>query len=220
MNKLAVLYAFSRHDYFLTESFKKHLIFKDYVVFNDTTNKELWYYEGYVRNCLLVTALKEGYEWALCLDPDERLLKSDQKKIERIVKSDTQKRTVYEFDFREMFTENKYRTDGKWGRKWKRILFPLSEENFYQNSKIHSHWYPRNKFYQIKKTGIPIYHLKHTFPGAAEKRRAIYEEWDTIMAQKDYSYLTDMTGANFDEAPEEISNYVKQAHEAKRRNQE
>lgn len=216
MNDIAVLYSFSKYDRLLKPLFENHLIFNDIVVFDDLDNKELWYHEGQVRNIILNKATQVGYKWALCLDPDERILQKDQRLIRDIIKNDKKRQTIYQFNFNEMFSTTEYRIDGRWGRKWKRILFPLNSFNFYQNSKLHSHWYPRNRFYAIKKTNIPIWHLKHIFQGAAQERRRIYEQWDTIRAQKDYSYLTDMEGAVFQLAPKEISNYAKEALETGR----
>src|SRR5690606_16455535 len=74
------------------------------------------------RAALLSAAKAAGATWIVALDPDERLESSF---VDRISDFVLQPPTCWNFNLRELFTEDSWRCDGLWGKKRVMRLFPL-----------------------------------------------------------------------------------------------
>ena len=208
--KIALLYAVSKYDQHLVPELLKKMDFvDDTIVYDDTNSTGIWrHHGGEINNALLSQAHKRKFDWVLCIDPDERIMPSDIDRIKNIVKEDTERKTVYQFHVRDLFSFDKYRVDGKWGRKQKKILFPIRKENKYRNKFIHSQWNPINSFYKLKRTNMTIWHLKHISKKAEEQRRKIFELHDKNRKGDIYSYLTDRSNMILKDVPKEVKDML------------
>lgn len=205
--KLALLYNYCDYDKHFTKGLERNCAFVDGILKQDATVIDEWYHEGYYRNKLLQQAYQSGYDWALCLDPDERLSPDAGIYIWALLHKNLKRDTIFKFNFRECYSFDVYRSDGKWNRKWRNALFPIRKGNIYKDKRIHSAWFPRNKSYKIINANLDIWHLKHCADEMAEKRKEIYTKLETGRIR--YDYLTDLTNLQFTNIPEEVSQCLK-----------
>ncbi len=120
--KLIALFSY-RFDFHLVPDLLKNIDFvDDYISLNDRESKEIWYHEGNYRRNLIEQARKKKADWVFCIDPDERIEKRAGEKIRKIIK--TNKKIIFGFNFRELFTPNSFRIDGIWGKK-KNMFYSL-----------------------------------------------------------------------------------------------
>lgn len=167
-----------------------------YIYFDDSGNKDTWYNEGLIRNKLLKVAYYVGVDWVICLDPDERIEKRGIGIIKDFVKDNRNKKVIGVFKFRELFEKDKYRVDGIWDTKIKKVLFPIKKGQKFQNIRLHSAWHPLNEDYLHIPIDVNIYHLKMIDPINREKRRQIYNLVDRnkVYQPIGYDYLVDLKG--------------------------
>jgi len=200
--KLVAVFAY-RYDFNLVPDLLKNLedMIDDYIAWDDRKNNEIWYHEGYIRQYLIYKAKSMGADWILGIDPDERFEKSTSNQIRQLIKR--KEKIVYVFNFRELWTPNKYRVDGVWGQKTKAILFPTLPDQDFMNLRVHSGWFPINNDYKWINTGINLYHLKMIIPKNREERRDVYKILDpeNKIQSIGYDYLTDETDIHLEEIP-------------------
>lgn len=196
MKKLIALTSF-RYDVALVPDMLKNIdgFIDGYIHHDDRQRKSKWYNEGEVRNKLIEEARGQGADWVLCIDPDERFEKSAGRKIRRLIENDNQK-AVYGFRLRELWTPNRYRSDGIWDKKIQWRLFPLHDGQTFTNTPVHSPWHPQNEEYSLIKTDINLYHLKNIEPENRTARKELYNSLDPNRKYQKigYDYLDDETG--------------------------
>jgi len=194
---LVILYCFRYDTHYLPGFADNFTQFPDaFLSFDDRANGKEWYHEGDTRNKLINAARYVGFNWVLCLDPDERICKDDLPKIRRLMEIYSGRKVIFEFPFREMWTQEAYRVDGIWGNKAKRVMSPLFAGQRFQNQRLHSAWCPMNEDYDTVKIDIPIYHLKMIKLENRVKRVEIYKKIDSNKKYQPigYDYLIDETG--------------------------
>lgn len=208
--KIVAAFAF-RYDYQLIPDLLKNIeeIIDDYVFIDDRKRKDDWINETYMRTTLTQKAKDKGADWILGLDPDERFEKNAKKVIKKITR--TKDKTIYGFNFRELYSENEYRIDGIWGQKKKFILFPNFPDQKFMSLRVHQQWAPINEDYKKIETGINIYHLKMIDPKNRESRKIIYNKLDpNKKIQKiGYDYITDENGMVLEKIPNNRKYYPK-----------
>jgi hypothetical protein len=167
----------------------------DFLTIEDTDGG-LMYDEGRYREDLLAQAKEMGADWVAVIDPDERLEKSAARKIKEIINGHDGEKAMLQLHFRELYTPNKYRIDGEWGKKIRVPIFPLLEDNIYSDQRIHTPKHPLNGDYKVIDTGLNIYHLKHIVPELRKHRRDLYSKLDPTHEYQSigYDYLNDETG--------------------------
>lgn len=202
--KIVALFSY-RYDAALVPDFLKNIDFvDDYVAFDDTKNKNLWFHNGERHKLLLKEARKRKADWVLCVDPDERFEKTAAKKIRQIVASTPPgEKVIYGFHWRELHEPNAYRVDGVWGTKTKFALFPLLPGQKFMNRRIHSQWPPINADYRHQLLDINLYHLKHINPENGKLRSNLYKKLDpTNKYQKiGYEYIADTSDMKLRRVP-------------------
>lgn len=146
---------------------------------------------------LVGAALRQGAEWALCIDQDERLEREFRTRAERVI---ARGRRVGSEAFgvcvRELWgSRDRYRTDGIWGQKTKAALFRLRADHEFDPRPMHGHKAPLQAR-PFRRADLLIYHLGMLTAADREARRARYEQldsearWQTV----GYAYLTDEAG--------------------------
>lgn len=192
-----IVAAFSyRFDAELIPDMKKNLegIVDEYVENDDRKNDVLWYHEGETRRRLIDMAKAKGADWILGIDPDERFELNAAEQIRELVK--VKQKVIYNFHFCELWEPDKFRIDGIWGDKKKRVLFPVYEDQKFMNLKVHSAWHPINEDYTFVDTNIRLYHLKMIDPVNRVARRDLYNslDKDKKIQAIGYDYLADEAG--------------------------
>lgn len=196
--KIALLFAF-RYDHEFVDGLIENIEeLVDGVVSHDDRNRtEEWYHEGQLRAALIAKARHLGYDWVICVDPDERLEKGALKRIRSLVDGEKKgRKVIYGFNFRELWDPSAYRSDGIWGKKKKFVLFPLLGDQDFMNLRVHSPWHPVNSDYDFVETGFNLYHLKMIDPHARKQRADLYEKLDPDheIQAIGYRYLEDEAG--------------------------
>jgi hypothetical protein len=173
----------------------------DYVAYDDRHHSELWQHEGRRRRHILDMARQRGADWVLCLDPDERLEEGAGPRIRRLIKR--QRKIIYGFRIRDLWTPTQYRVDGIWGKRVRLSLFPLLPDQTYMDRFIHSEWAPQNPDYVRAPTTMNIYHLKMIDPDRRVQRRRLYNTLDPTLDYQSigYDYLTDESGLTLETIP-------------------
>lgn len=149
---------------------------------------------------LVSAALRQGAEWILCVDADERLERNFRERAERVVRRGRLLGySAYAVRLRELWDEpSQYRVDGIWGRKAVARLFRAREDHQFDSAPLHSVKAPL----QARRRGrfpladLNVYHLGMLRPEDRVARRRRYEltdperRWQRI----GYEYLTDAQG--------------------------
>lgn len=197
--RLIAVYSF-RHDADLVPDMLKNLDFVDDAIGSDERGRtEPWYHEGQTKQTMIQRAIESGADWILGIDPDERFEKDAGSKIRRIIRTD--RKVIFSFRFRELWTPTSFRSDGIWGKKERASLFPVKDGQTFHNLPIHSPWHPTNSDYRIRRTQINLYHLKMIRPQSRIDRRDLYKSLDPDQAMQSigYDYLTDESGLELTE---------------------
>lgn len=201
--KIVAAFAF-RDDHHLVPGLLANLggLIDDYVCWDDRASNDTYCHEGRIRNHLIKEAKGKGADWILGIDPDERFEKAATRKVRELTKE--KQKVVYSFRWRELWSPNQYRVDGRWGHKIKPTLFPVYPDQTFMNRPLHSFWFPMDEGYERKDTGINLYHLKMISPQAREKRRRLYNQLDPSneFQKIGYDYLVDETGLQLESIPE------------------
>jgi len=139
-----------------------------------------------------------GADWAVVLDPDERIETRAIPRLRRTLATAWagNRRQMFQLNYRELYTPRQYRTDGIWGAKRRIVIFPLLDGNVYSEATLHMPKHPQNPDYTVVDVDINVYHLKHIRPELREQRRNLYERLDPSHAFQavGYEYLTDEQG--------------------------
>ena len=152
------------------------------------------------RNRLHTAARAIGADWILAVDPDERFEAQLAQRIGDLT-ADTDGRTLWVFNRREMFSATAYRTDGLWGLKTEMRLYPASATRIPLGQALHGSWVSPDPAYRQAKTGINLYHLRHATAARTRLRRDTYAAADPERRFQHfgYDYLTDLRGAQLTE---------------------
>ena len=99
------------------------------------------------RQVLIEAAHGAGAHWVLAVDPDERFEAGTAQRIRNLVLIPGP--VCWTFELKELFTPTAYRTDGVWGRKRQRRLFPIFDGQFpiaergtFASEPLHGEWVP------------------------------------------------------------------------------
>ncbi len=152
--------------------------------------------EAQRRNLLNAAAREAGAEWILACDPDERY---ELRLAERMkdLTARTNRQVFWTFRLREMVSPSAYRTDGLWGNKRQLRLYPAAATLTPLTEPLHGPWVHRDPAFQIRNSGLNLYHLRHASPVRARHRRDTYAAQDPgrLFQAIGYDYLDDPRGA-------------------------
>jgi len=152
---------------------------------------------------LLKEGRRQGADWFLCVDADERLEMAFSADIAQVLE-DADRRGIEAFTlrFRELWNDrHHYRTDGIWGRKARHRLFRNDpRHNRFDPRPLHRHWMPLEIVTRLASVGAALphnlYHLRMVLPQDREARRRRYLTLDpeNRYQPEGYDYLVDETG--------------------------
>lgn len=144
---------------------------------------------------LLADALVAGADFVLYMDVDERI-QDGAEPILRAIADAWRPGLPFAFRFRlrELYTADRYRIDGTWGRKTRRRFFHLP-------SRLAD---PDTRPEMLERP--VLYHLKHIEPGNGERRAQLHDAhntWDRAGRDggEGFGYLADEDGAKFATVP-------------------
>jgi hypothetical protein len=153
---------------------------------------------------LVGAALRQGAEWALCVDHDERLERDFRARAERVI---ARGRHVGAAAFALRLLElwdspDRYRADGLWGEKTKVSLFRLRADHEFDPQPLHGLKAPLQAR-PFRRTDLLLYHLGMLTAADREARRARYEQLDPDERWQavGYAYLTDEAGLRLRRVP-------------------
>lgn len=158
------------------------------------------------RHALIEAAHAAGAQWVLAVDPDERFEVRAAAKIRQLVCMSGP--VCWTFELKELYTPTAYRTDGIWGGKRQKRLFPIFDHQFPIQSRgsfacepLHDHWVPAS--YRTLHSRLNLYHLKMINPARRVARSRLYSTLDPERRYQKfgYHYLADDTGAVFEPIP-------------------
>jgi hypothetical protein len=172
-----------------------------WVCYDDRDGEGVFSNEVRRRRLLLEAARSIGAHWALAIDPDERFEAPLAASIRALVADEGA--CCYTFALREMYGEQRYRVDGVWGQKRQARLLPLRHGLVVPRDQLHLPWSYFVPAHQLKDTDFNLYHLKMITRPRREARAALYNFLDPErrMQVLGYDYLTDESGAAFEEIP-------------------
>ena len=197
-----VVAAFSfRYDAHLVPDLLDNLrpIVDGYAAFDDRKATELFSDEPARRQALVAAVRAMGARWVLFIDPDERHEVALAARIRELTA--VRKPVVWGFHYRELYTPDSYRVDGLWGTKHRYPLFPLRDDQVFDDSPLHGPHHPRN--YKRRFTGLNIYHLRPIVRERRVARRDLYKLLDPGSAYQavGYDYLADDEGLRLEPIP-------------------
>jgi hypothetical protein len=160
---------------------------------------------------LVAAALRQGAEWVVCVDVDERLERDFRQRAERAIgRGRLLGYSAYAVRIRELWDDPaQYRVDGIWGRKKHARLFRLRADHEFDTARLHGIKAPlqaRGR-HGFPLADLNVYHLGMLRPEDRIARRRRYEladpdrRWQSI----GYEYLTDETGLVLRPIPERRS---------------
>jgi hypothetical protein len=191
-----------RYDKELVPGLLKNISWVDDVVsIDDTENKDLWFDERKMRIKLNKIAIAKGADWILETDPDERWEKNAGDVLRALAKHKS--KIVFEIKFRELYTPIMYRIDGIWGRKRRRVLYPVYPGQINKDREIHYSGFPINKEYKVIPLDLNLYHLKMIEPKNRKLRAEIFKKLDPSKKYQavGYDYLIDETNMKLEKIP-------------------
>ncbi len=150
------------------------------------------------RNALLAEAHRQGADWLLACDPDERFEDRLAGALpDLIAEGDT---ILWRFACREMFSPTHWRADGVWGGKTVLRLFPAAAAPGGLNIALHGSWVADPARYRLRDSGLAYYHLRMAHPARRSLRRDLYAAADPerLYQAIGYDYLNDMRGCRLE----------------------
>jgi len=189
-----------RYDAELVPDFKENLegVVDQVILMDDRGHDSLWRNEHEYRLKIRKLALDAGADWLYITSPDERIQKGAAKQIRRLVEENDD--VIIEFNLRELWTPDRYRTDGIWGRKKRYRLYPLKPGQKYCTNKIQASAFPIKKdgspLYPIVRSNLDIFHLKMINPANRVARAEVFKKLDPNNKYQEigYDYLHDEAG--------------------------
>jgi len=153
------------------------------------------------RKALFNAASAMGADWILPIDPDER---AEDSLADHITDMTTKfGPVVWNFEFREMFTPERYRIDGIWNAKARVRLFPCLPGMEPADQALHGNWTRNALNLPIRNSELNIYHLRMATPERRALRHLQYALLDPEreFQQLGYDYLIDERGAQLEPIP-------------------
>jgi hypothetical protein len=152
---------------------------------------------------LVDVALRQGAEWALCVDADERLEREFRPRAERVIRRGRLLRcSAFRVHLRELWgSADRYRSDGIWGRKSIPRLFRLRADHRFDTSSLHGAKTPLQE--RPRLADLVVYHLGMLTLEQRERRQARYEtaDPDGYWQSVGYRYLTDERELRIEQVP-------------------
>ena len=149
-------------------------------------------------------ALRQGAEWALCIDQDERLEREFRARAERVIARGRRLGShAFGVRVRELWgSPDQYRADGIWGAKTKAALFRLRADHEFDPRPMHGHKAPMQE-HPFRRADLLVYHLGMLDATDRQARQARYEQLDPDARWQavGYAYLTDEAGLRLKRVP-------------------
>jgi hypothetical protein len=194
---LTAIYARRDEPQELIDGLLENLAWVDRVIEVPTPRDGPWPHEGKLnahKRDLLAAA---GGGWSLFIDPDERIEDRAAELIPPILAA-ASRRTIFTFPFREMWTPDEWRSDGKWGVKGDRKrLFHLHGGQRFADKPIHCQPIPQVSRLLRQRLPVFLYHLKMIEPDNRRERARAYNVADPAgrwLNGGDWSHLYDEQG--------------------------
>lgn len=153
---------------------------------------------------LVEAALRHGADWALALDVDERVERAFRARAERVIaRGRLLGLMAFSFRIRELWdAQDRYRTDGIWGRKRSGRLFALRADHAFDTAPLHGQKAPLQAA-PFRSADLNVYHLGMLTAEDRSARRTRYETLDPDHRWQHigYAYLTDPTGLRLARVP-------------------
>ena len=153
---------------------------------------------------LVDAAIRAGADWAMSIDADERVEREFRPRAERVIeRGRLLGRTGYSVRIRELWgSEEAYRADGIWNRKWPSRLFRPRAGVAVDEQPLHAPKVPRAAGW-VPRADLLVYHLRSLAPEDRAARRRRYEELDpdSRYQPEGYAYLTDESGLELRPVP-------------------
>lgn len=206
MTKIVATYAVRSEPQWLVDDLRANLHWVDgFAEIDNRSQVGGWAHEGELRARQRQACRDMGADWALFVDPDERLEDSAVGLVPAAVERFQQvaPNTIISFPLREMWTPTQMRIDGVWARKLPRKrLFRLGAEGERQfhHKPIHCGAHPRGAVRErVVLDDVRMYHLKNIEPQNRAARANAYVAADRASqlperADTDWSWLHDETG--------------------------
>lgn len=173
-----------------------------WVSWDDRNSSQPYSDERRIRRALFEAAVEQGADWILRVDPDERYEAALAERMDYLTAAKIP--VVWRFNLRELYSPDRFRVDGIWGRKSQGRLFPIfrspllrSITRQFRGAALHSEFTPRG--FRQRHSGLNLYHLKMIDPARRRLRRDLYAALDPENAFQaiGYDYLADERGAEF-----------------------
>jgi hypothetical protein len=149
---------------------------------------------------LVEAALRNGAEWAVCVDADERLEREFRARAERVIRRGRVLGcSAYAVRLRELWdSPDRFRVDGIWGRKAVPRLFRVRPDHRFDEAPLHGVKAPlqARRLGRFPLADLNLYHLGMLEPEDRIARRRRYElaDPDARWQRIGYRYLTDTDG--------------------------
>lgn len=172
-----------------------------WIALDDRASGEAISSEADRRRRLVARARELGADWVLAVDPDERFEQGLAARLPALLRA--RRDVVWTFALRELWTPDRYRVDGLWGRKAVGRLFALAAGQVFSDQALHGPWYPLEPKPELRASGLNLYHLKMLTPDRRRARRDLYNSidperrWQAI----GYDYLADESGLVLEAIP-------------------
>lgn len=169
-----------------------------WIAFDDRASTELFSDEPSRRKQLLAAARQAGADWVLAVDPDERFETALADAMPALTAAEGL--VAYSFALRELYTMQRYRTDGIWGKKRQARLLRLPHSWAESPPPLHSPWTGLVPEARIVDTEFNLYHLKMLTSERRKARAALYTHLDPEKKFQPigYDYLMDDSDAQFE----------------------
>src|SRR4051812_10158073 len=154
---------------------------------------------------LVEAALRQGADWAISLDADERLERDFRARAERVInRGERLGLSAYAVRLRDLWdSRERYRTDGLWAGKAPQRLFKLRPDHAFDERPLHASKVPLQAG-SVPRADLLVYHLRMLSPEDRQARRERYEELDPDLRwqpREGYAYLTDERGIELRRVP-------------------
>lgn len=209
MTHITVVYARRDEPQSLVDGMRANLSWCDDFVEVQRPHEASWNHEGETRRACREAAADA--EWTLWMAPDERL-EDRAGDVVRKALNEADRRSIFAFPLRELWTPTAWRADGLWG-SWAPTcrIFQLLPQWQYMNARLHCSPTPYNGARFAKRLDVHLYHLKNIEPANREQRRRAYLDADPHFSTQaplradGWDYLVDETGLEVREIEPERS---------------